>query len=245
MISDERATKVPTFLHQQTAVSALFTHRIRTVATDSGPKEQAALLTTACAKSSRIQRLVTNAVASKGVCIDGQEFVADAILYAEHAFLEICDVKVAARRFKHLAERREEKKRWSSGSPSKSISRERCRLLSCLKCLSECATNAGRTQATRQWTRSSWGLTRQCSECHLPGLMSELSGFDFEPERFKCDNDDASIIGCSSCRFQSGLGAQCSSRGRIQIMWRNISHSNTASCRASWMAVAAQYCAGE
>ena len=86
-----------------------FTQRIRTVATESGSKEQAALLTTACANSSRIQRLVTNAVAIKSVCVDGPGFVGDAILRAERALLEICDVKGAARSCNDLAERCEEK----------------------------------------------------------------------------------------------------------------------------------------
>ena len=46
--------------------------------------------------------------------------------------------------------------------------------------------------------------------------------------------------GMSSSWFQRGLGAQCLSRSRGQIMWRNISHCITASFRASWMAVAAR-----
>ena len=50
------------------------------------------------------------------------------------------------------------------------------------------------TQATRQWTRSAGRLTRQCSECHLPDFVSELSSFDFEPERFKCEGEDIIII---------------------------------------------------
>ena len=128
------------------------------------------MLTTGCANSSRIQRLVTNAVASKGVCIDGQEFVVDAILCAEHALQEIRGVKVAARRFNDLAERREEKSAGPAdrlpGDPLQPLIRacymlrhvkcreQKWRLLGCLKFLSECATKAGRTQATRQWTRS-------------------------------------------------------------------------------------------
>ena len=51
---------------------------------------------------------MTNAGASTGVCIDGEDVVVDAILCAEHAFLEVRDVKVA-RRHHDLAERREEK----------------------------------------------------------------------------------------------------------------------------------------
>ena len=39
--------------------------------------------------------------------IDGEDFVVDLILCAEHAFLEVRDVKVAARRQNNLAERRE------------------------------------------------------------------------------------------------------------------------------------------
>ena len=86
-----------------------FTHRIRTKATGSGSNEQAALFATACANACLIQGLVTNAEASKGVCIGGQEFVVDAILCAERALLEIRGVKEAARRFNDLGERREEK----------------------------------------------------------------------------------------------------------------------------------------
>ena len=37
---------------------------------------------------------------------------------------------------------------------------------------------------------------------------------------------------------ESRLGAQCLSRGRSQILWRNLSHCKTLSCRASWIAVA-------
>ena len=51
-------------------------------------------------------------------CIDGEDVVVGAILCVEHAFLEIRDVKLAARRLNDPAERREEKKRWSCGSPS-------------------------------------------------------------------------------------------------------------------------------
>ena len=32
-----------------------------------------------------------------------------------------------------------------------------------------------------------------CCECHLPQLMSEVSSFDFEPERIECEDDDTII----------------------------------------------------
>ena len=40
----------------------------------------------------------------------------------------------------------------------------------------------------------------QCCECHLPEFMSELSTFDFEPERFECENDESSSETVSSER---------------------------------------------
>ena len=80
---------------------------------DQTAKEQAALFTTACAGPSQIQlsspsyahRLVTSAGASTGVCIDGEDVVA--ILCAVHAFREVRDVNVAARRLNDPAECRE------------------------------------------------------------------------------------------------------------------------------------------
>ena len=83
-----------------------------------------------------------------------------------------------------------------------------------------------------------YGLTRQYSECRYPDFMSEVSSF--EPERFKCSNDDASFIGCPALGVSRDAASNSHSRGRIQILWRNISHSNTTSCRPWWMAVAAR-----
>ena len=115
MLSDERATK-SLRLCMSKPRHLVFFHRIRILATECGSKEQAALLTTACANSSWIQRFVTNTAASKGVCIDGPDVVVDAILCAEHARLEIRDVKVAARRFSRSGGASRGEKRWSSGS---------------------------------------------------------------------------------------------------------------------------------
>ena len=161
---------------------------------------------------------MTNAEASKGVCIGGQEFVVDAILCAERALLEIRGVKEAARRFNDLGERREEK---SAGPADRLQGRalqpfmrayymlrhlkcreQRCRLFGSLQFFSECATKAGTTQATRQWTRSSWRFTTQCSECHLPDFMSELSSFDFESE-----------MPATSSLYQSIHHQHCQARG--------------------------------
>ena len=102
MLSDERTTKSLRLCMSKLRY-LVFMHRIRTVAAECVPKEQAALLTTACVNSSRIQRLVANTAASMGGCVDGPDVVVDAILCAEHARLEIWDVKVAARRFHDLA----------------------------------------------------------------------------------------------------------------------------------------------
>ena len=81
---------------------------------DQAAKEQSALLTTACAGPSPIQHCapsyahrLENAGASTCVCIDCEDVVVDATLCAEHAFLEVRDVKVAARRLNDLAGRRE------------------------------------------------------------------------------------------------------------------------------------------
>ena len=123
------------------------------MATESGPKAQAALLPTVCANSSLIHRFVTSAVARKGVYIDGQDFVVDAPLCAEHALQEIRDVKVAARRLDALAECREEHSAGPAdrlpGDPLQPFihayyglrhlkcREQRCRLLRCLKLHSE------------------------------------------------------------------------------------------------------------
>ena len=53
------------------------------------------------------------------MCTDFGDVVVDATLNAEHAVLEIRNVKEAARRLSDLAERHEEKKRWSCGWPSR------------------------------------------------------------------------------------------------------------------------------
>lgn len=50
----------------------------------------------------------------------------------------------------------------------------------------------------QQWTRSAWGLTIQCCERLLTEFVSGLPSFDFEPERFECENND--II------FRDGFG---------------------------------------
>ena len=60
----------------------------------------------------QIQRFGTIAVVATDVC-DGEDVVVEATVYAEHAVLEICDVKDSAPRLFDLAERRVAKKRWS------------------------------------------------------------------------------------------------------------------------------------
>ena len=85
---------------------------------------------------------------------------------------------------------------------------QRCRLLRCLEFLSERPMKTCSTQATRQWTRSAGRLTRQCSECHLPDFTSELSSFDLEPERFKCEEASSSV-------------AVSGGRGCKRQLWRN------------------------
>ena len=102
---DDRSAKSPRLFIVKVQYLT-FKHRIRIEATGSMPGIQGTgCVTRSCLGGPiRIRRVVPNAAFTTDVCIDGEDVVVDATLYAEHG-----DPQLQRGRSSDLAERREEK----------------------------------------------------------------------------------------------------------------------------------------